>query len=57
MNGASYEVTYNVYVRMHYEKMYAAMLTTPIEPEDILSGEVLVGADRAPASTAAASCS
>jgi lipooligosaccharide transport system permease protein len=41
MNGASYEVTYNVYVRMHYEKMYAAMLTTPIEPEDILTGELL----------------
>jgi lipooligosaccharide transport system permease protein len=41
MNGASYEATYNVYVRMHYEKMYAAMLTTPIEPEDILIGELL----------------
>jgi lipooligosaccharide transport system permease protein len=41
MNGASYEVTYNVYVRLHFEKMYAAMLTTPIEPEDILLGEVL----------------
>jgi len=41
MNGASYEVTYNVYVRLHYEKMYAAMLTTPIEPEDILVGELL----------------
>ena len=41
MNGASYEVTYNVYVRLHYEKMYAAMLTTPIEPQDILAGELL----------------
>jgi lipooligosaccharide transport system permease protein len=41
MNGASYEVTYNVYVRLHFEKMYAAMLTTPIEPEDILLGEIL----------------
>ena len=41
MNGASYETTYNVFVRMHFEKMYAAMLTTPIEPEDILAGEVL----------------
>lgn len=40
MNGASYESTYNVYVRLHYEKMYAAMLTTPIEPEDILLGEL-----------------
>jgi lipooligosaccharide transport system permease protein len=41
MNGASFEVTYNVYVRMHFEKMYAAMLTTPVEPEDILLGETL----------------
>ena len=41
MNGASYETTYNVYVRLVYEKMYAAMLTTPIEPEDILAGETL----------------
>lgn len=41
MNGASYESTYNVYVRLHFEKAYAAMLTTPIEPEDILLGELL----------------
>jgi lipooligosaccharide transport system permease protein len=41
MNGSSFEATYNVFVRMHYEKMYAAMLTTPIEPEDILVGELL----------------
>lgn len=41
MNGASFETTYNVFVRMHYEKMYAAMLTTPIEPEDVLVGELL----------------
>ena len=47
MNGASYEATYNVYVRLHYEKMYAAMLTTPIEPEDVLVGEVLWAVTRA----------
>jgi lipooligosaccharide transport system permease protein len=41
MNGSSFEATYNVYVRMHYEKMYAVMLTTPVEPEDILLGELL----------------
>jgi len=41
MNGASYEVTYNVFVRLVYEKTYDAMLTTPIEPEDVLAGEVL----------------
>ncbi len=41
MHGASFEVTYNVYVRLTFEKAYDAMLTTPIEPDDILAGEVL----------------
>src|SRR5436309_1595115 len=40
MNGASFEVTYNIYVRLTFEKTYDAMLTTPIEPDDILGGEV-----------------
>jgi lipooligosaccharide transport system permease protein len=41
MNGASFEVTYNIYVRLVFEKTYDAMLTTPIEPDDVLAGEVL----------------
>jgi lipooligosaccharide transport system permease protein len=41
MNGASFEVTYNIYVRLVYEKAYDAMLTTPIEPDDVLVGEIL----------------
>jgi lipooligosaccharide transport system permease protein len=41
MNGASFEVTYNIFVRMTFEKAYDAMLTTPIEPQDVLAGEVL----------------
>ncbi len=41
MNGASFEVTYNIYVRLTFEKAYDAMLTTPIEPDDVLIGEVL----------------
>lgn len=41
MNGASFEVTYNIYVRLMFEKSYDAMLTTPIEPDDVLVGEVL----------------
>ena len=47
MNGASFEVTYNVYVRLTFEKAYDAMLTTPIEPDDILLGEVLWAITRA----------
>jgi lipooligosaccharide transport system permease protein len=41
MNGASFEVTYNIFVRMTFEKAYDAMLTTPIEPDDVLAGETL----------------
>jgi lipooligosaccharide transport system permease protein len=47
MNGASFEVTYNVFVRLTYEKAYDAMLTTPVEPEDVLLGEVLWAVTRA----------
>lgn len=47
MNGASFEVTYNIYVRMVFEKAYDAMLTTPIEPDDVLAGEVLWAVTRA----------
>jgi lipooligosaccharide transport system permease protein len=47
MNGASFEVTYNAFVRMNFEKTYAAMLTTPILPDDVLAGEVLWAVTRA----------
>jgi len=47
MNGASFEVTYNIFVRMTFEKAYDAMLTTPIEPDDVLAGEVLWALTRA----------
>ena len=47
MNGASFEVTYNIYVRLTYEKAYDAMLTTPIQPDDVLAGEVLWALTRA----------
>jgi lipooligosaccharide transport system permease protein len=47
MNGASFEVTYNIYVRLIFEKSYDAMLTTPIEPDDILLGEILWAVTRA----------
>jgi len=47
MNGASFEVTYNFFVRLSYQKAYDAMLTTPIEPDDVLVGEVLWAITRA----------
>lgn len=47
MNGASFEVTYNIFVRLTFEKAYDAMLTTPIEPDDVLAGEILWAVTRA----------
>lgn len=47
MNGASFEATYNIYVRLNFEKVYDAMLTTPIEPDDVLAGEALWAVTRA----------
>ena len=47
MNGASFEVTYNIYVRLTFEKTYDVMLTTPIEPDDVLCGELLWAMTRA----------
>lgn len=46
MNGASFEVTFNVFIRMEYEKTYDAVLTTPVNTDDILIGEVLWGLTR-----------
>jgi len=47
MNGATFEVTYNVFVRMNFEKAYDAMLTTPVQPDDVLVGEMLWAMTRA----------
>jgi lipooligosaccharide transport system permease protein len=47
MNGASFEVTYNSFVRLNFEKTYESMLTTPVQPEDLLAGEVLWAVTRA----------
>jgi lipooligosaccharide transport system permease protein len=47
MNGASFEVTYNAFVRLNFEKTYASMLTTPVQPEDVLAGEILWAVTRA----------
>jgi lipooligosaccharide transport system permease protein len=41
MNGASFEVTYNTFVRLNIEKTYDLMLTTPVEADDVLAGELL----------------
>lgn len=47
MNGASFEVTYNIFVRLTFDKAYDAMLTTPIGPDEVLIGEVMWAVTRA----------
>jgi lipooligosaccharide transport system permease protein len=41
MNGAIFDATYNIFFRLKYEKLYDAMLSTPMRPTDIARGEVL----------------
>jgi lipooligosaccharide transport system permease protein len=47
MNGASFEATYNFYIRLSFEKAYDAMLTTPVEADDVLVGEAAWAVTRA----------
>lgn len=47
MNGASFESTYNVYVRMNMLRTYDAMLTTPLNENEILLGEIFWSVTRA----------
>jgi lipooligosaccharide transport system permease protein len=41
MNGAIFETTYNVYVKLRFAKLYDAVITTPLEPEDVAFGELM----------------
>lgn len=41
MMGASFETTYNCFVKLHFGKTYDAMLVTPLDAEDIMLGEVM----------------
>src|SRR3989338_3666286 len=40
MNGASFEASYNVFVRMNYDRIYEGMLTTPLSEAEILLGDL-----------------
>lgn len=47
MFGAEFEVTYNAFVKMNFGKVYDAIGTTPLTPEDIALGEMLWATTRA----------
>jgi len=47
MNGATFESTYNVFVRMTFDRIYNAYLGAPARPADIILGELLWAVTRA----------
>jgi len=47
MNGATFETTYNSFVRMTFQRTYEGMLTTPVSVDDIVVGELLWAVTRA----------
>ena len=40
MNGAIYDSTFNVFFKLNYDKVYDAVLATPLGPADVAVGEV-----------------
>ena len=46
MFSASFECTYGSYLRMEYQKTYDAIITTPLNVEDVIAGEIFWGATR-----------
>ena len=46
MSSASFECTYGVYFRMEYRRTYDSILATPLNIEDVVTGEIFWGATR-----------
>ena len=40
MNGAIYDATFNLFFKLKYNKLYDAVLATPVTPVDIAAGEI-----------------
>jgi len=40
MNGAIYECTVNIFAKLHWTKLYKAVLATPLSPGDIAAAEI-----------------
>lgn len=41
MNGASFETTYNVFIKLHFAKLYDAVIATRVNIEDVVVGELM----------------
>jgi lipooligosaccharide transport system permease protein len=46
MFSASFECTYGSFIRMKFQRTYDGIITTPLNIEDVVAGEVLWGATR-----------
>lgn len=46
MYGTSFDVTFNVFVKLHFEKLYDAVTVTPLSAEDVAVGELMWGVTR-----------
>ena len=47
MNGAVFETTYNMFIKMNFQRIYDAYLGTPAQIQDIVFGELLWATTRA----------
>lgn len=47
MNGSTFETTYNMFIKMHFNRLYDAYLSTPATISDILLGELMWAVTRA----------
>jgi lipooligosaccharide transport system permease protein len=46
MNGATFETTYNIFVKMTFGRLYDAFLGTPAQIQDLVAGEVMWAVSR-----------
>ena len=47
MFAASFESTFNTFVKLRFDKIYDAIITTPVNAEDVIAGEYLWAGSRA----------
>ena len=40
MNGATYDAVFNLFFKLKYNKLYDAVLATPVTPVDVAVGEI-----------------
>lgn len=52
MNNSFFENTYGSFVRMYYQKTFEAMMSTPLNAEEIITGEIVWGATKSVIGTA-----